>query len=243
MIKAVPLFLIALLLIDATLAVPQEARAEIKDKANGIAPASASPVQTKLWQYKRYNYHFQPKYHRRHNSNRRRGNGDYQYGDNQYLLAERDDGDKQLWRQNSCYNSPSYCESSPSYCESNSYCNKDLLEEKTDGAKQLWKQKRYNCKSSYKAPSCSASYCYPSYSYCDSNNYGGGNKDLLANRANDQDQNQDPDWGQNDQTGQVLVQYYNDDNGNNNNYNRNHRNRHFRRNFHQRNRYHMRNNY
>jgi len=237
--------LIALLLIDATIAVPQEARAELKSKSSGIAPAGASPVQTKLYQYKRYSNNMNygdnnNRYHMRHhknmkNSYRYRDNGDN--GDH-YLLAERDDGDKQLWRQN-CYE-PSYCESNyvePSYCESNNYGYQDLLEDKKpDGAKQLWKQNNNysNCKSAYKAPSyCSSSYMEPSSS-C-SNDY---NKYLLANRAKAKVQNQDPDWGQTDP---VLVQYYNDNDGGYH-YNDNDGGYHYNdNNYHYNNRYHNKN--
>jgi len=52
--KAVTIFLVALLLLDVAFAVPQEARNEIRDKGTGLEVAGDSPVQAKLYQYKRY---------------------------------------------------------------------------------------------------------------------------------------------------------------------------------------------
>jgi hypothetical protein len=166
MIKAVPLFLIVLLLIDATVAVPQEARAEMRDKANGVAPIDASPVQTKLYQYKRYSQIGKP------------------YSKTKYH------GKKKHTANCKSYHPATYCPP-PTYCPPNH--EKYLIEAATeDGDMQLYKKKK-NCETHYYPPEskCETHY-YPPETRCETPYHPPKyhKKYLISNRANEEIENQ-----------------------------------------------------
>jgi hypothetical protein len=226
MIKAVPLFLIALLLIDATIAVPQEARAEIKAKSNGISPASGSPVQTQLYRHKRLNNNdYKDNYKKIHKKKKH----SHTKHSNKYLLAEPGNDEYENPHSEGYYTRhrpfaetvndenphsegsyPRYRTSRPSstFHHSRLPYRRFLLENRAND-KYEYPHSEVSITRFTRYPTSRPSYQSP-YQHSDQ-----PFRYLLENRANDEDQNQvsHPDWGQNDHTGQldqpkVLLQYY-----------------------------------